>query len=185
MIERLQRRDEAAFNQFVREYQAPVFRLLLRLLGDAAEAEDVGQEVFVSAFKSIDSFRGDSAIGTWLYRIAHNLAINRIKYRARRAASLQRPLDEHDAGAAETGLGPRPPTPEQLAAGRQAEDQVHRALSMLDDEQRLLVSLCDLQNLSYEEIHELTALPIGTIKSKLHRARAALHQHFLVLRRER
>jgi len=186
LIARLRRRDEAAFNAFVREHQADVYRLLLRLLGgDAAEAEDVAQEVFVSAFKAIDGFRGDSALATWLYRIAHNLAINRLKYRARRASAAQRPLDEQEQGSAFPGLGSTSMTPEQVAEGTQAERHVQLALEMLDADQRLLVSFGDIENLSYEEIQALTGLPIGTIKSKLHRARSALHRHFIALRRQR
>lgn len=185
LLARLRRRDEAAFNEFVRSYQGPVYRMLLRLLGDAAEAEDIAQEVFVSAFKAIENFRGESALGTWLYRIAHNHALNRIQYRGRRAAAAQRPIEDQDRGSAWPGLGSVPVTPEQLAEGRQAEDHVQRALMMLDDDQRLLICLGDIENLSYEEIREFTGLPIGTIKSKLHRARSALHQHFLQLRRGR
>ena len=85
LVERLVRRDEAAFNELVRRNQAVVFRLLLRMLGDRAEAEDVAQEVFVSVFKSIESFRGDSSLSTWLYRIAANHGKNRFKSLARRA----------------------------------------------------------------------------------------------------
>jgi RNA polymerase sigma-70 factor (ECF subfamily) len=178
----LRRRDEAAFNQFVRTHQATIYRLLVRLLGDGAEAEDVAQEVFVSAFKAIGDFRGDAALATWLYRIAHNHAINRIKYRARRASDAQRPLDERMQVPALGALGAPPALPDALLEAQQAERDVRRALLMLEDEQRLLVSLRDIQHSSYEQIRQLTGLPIGTIKSKLHRARSALHRHFLDLR---
>lgn len=184
LLRRLRRRDEAAFNQLVRAHQAPIYRLLARLLGDAAEAEDVAQEVFVSAFKAIGDFRGDAALSTWLYRIAHNHAINRIKYRARRAIDAQRPLDERIAAAASGALGVPPVMPDALLEAAQAERDVGRALLLLEDEQRMLVSLRDLQHSSYEEIRQLTGLPIGTIKSKLHRARSALQRHFLALRGE-
>jgi RNA polymerase sigma-70 factor, ECF subfamily len=184
LLARLQRRDEAAFNELVRAHQGSVYRLVLRLLGDEAEAEDVAQEVFVSAFKAIGDFRGDSALGTWLHRIAYNHSLNRIKYRARRAREARSPLDEEIAAQAGTGLGAAPVTPDEVVEGREAEAQVQRALAMLEEEQRALISLRDLDNMSYAEIGERTGLPIGTIKSKLHRARLALHQHFAKLREQ-
>ena len=109
LIERLQRRDEAAFNELVRRHQGAGLSPAVRMLGDEAEAEDVAQEVFVSVFKSIDDFRGDSALATWLYRIAMNHGKNRIKYLARRARDAQRALDErsdaHAAGARRLAAG--------------------------------------------------------------------------------
>jgi RNA polymerase sigma-70 factor (ECF subfamily) len=183
-IERLRRRDEGAFNELVRRHQDPVFRLLRSMLGDAAEAEDVAQEVFVSVFKSIESFRGDAAISTWLYRVAVNHGKNRIKYLARRARDAQRPLDERSEGQAGAGaamLATRPASPDQVAEGLQAEDHVQRALADLEEEQRVLIVLRDVENLSYDEIQNVTGLPIGTVKSRLHRARLALHKRYKAL----
>jgi len=181
LVERLKRRDEAAFNELVRQNQGPLYRMLVRLLGDAAEAQDVAQEVFISAFKAIESFRGDSALSTWLHRIAANHAHNRRKYLARRGRDAQRSLDER-ADAVDAGsLGARPATPQQVAESLQAEQHVQRALAELDDEQRLLITLRDLEDMSYEDIKQVTGLPIGTVKSKLHRARMALHQRFAAL----
>src|SRR5688572_26961999 len=94
LIERLKRRDEAAFNELVRLYDTRVFRLVLRMLGDRAEAEDVAQEVFITVFKSIDGFRGDSKLSTWLYRVATNHCKNRIKYLDRRARGKKKEFDE-------------------------------------------------------------------------------------------
>jgi RNA polymerase sigma-70 factor (ECF subfamily) len=185
LIERLKRRDEAAFNDLVRLHQGPVYRLLLRMLGDAAEAEDVAQEVFVAVFKSIDAFRGDSALATWLHRIAANHAKNRLKYLARRARDAQRPLDERTEGQGAASLQARPATPHQMVESQQVERHVQQALAALDDEQRLLVTLRDIEDMSYEDIRQLTGLPIGTVKSKLHRARLALHQRFDALERGR
>jgi RNA polymerase sigma-70 factor (ECF subfamily) len=181
LVERLKLRDEGAFNELVRRHQAPVFRLLVRLLGDAAEAEDVAQEVFVSVFKSIDSFRGDSALATWLYRIAMNHGKNRLKYLGRRARDGQRVLDERIDAQAAGALDSRPARPDQAVEGQQAELHLQHAMSELDEEQRLLLALRDLQDRSYEEIRVLTGLPIGTVKSKLHRARMALHERFVAL----
>jgi RNA polymerase sigma-70 factor (ECF subfamily) len=185
LIERLRRRDEAAFNELVRSQQGPIYRVLLRMLGDSAEAQDVAQEVFVSVFKSIEGFRGDSALATWLYRIAANHGKNRLKYLARRARDAERPLDDRTLAGSPATLGEQPATPAELFEGQQAESQVQQAFAALDEEQRLLLSLRDLSNMSYEEIRQVTGLPIGTVKSKLHRARMALHQQFTALKRER
>ena len=180
LLERLWRRDEAAFNELVRRHQGPVFRLLERMLGNAAEAEDVAQDVFVSAFKAIDGFRGDSALGTWLYRIAANHGKNRLKYLARRGKTGLRELDEQ-VGAVSAAADARPITPVEQVESQEAQGHLQQAFASLDEEQRLLLSLRDMENMSYEEIRQVTELPIGTVKSKLHRARLALHERFTAL----
>jgi RNA polymerase sigma-70 factor, ECF subfamily len=181
LVERLLRRDEAAFNELVRAHQAQVYRLLLRMLADPAEAEDVAQEVFVSVFKSIDSFRGDSALSTWLYRIAANHAKNRIKYLARRARATDQPLDESNEARLAPGLTARPDGPDQWFESKEASTHMEEAFASLEPEQRLLLNLRDLENMSYEEIRQVSGLPIGTVKSKLHRARMALYERFMAL----
>jgi len=180
LLERLWRRDEAAFNELVRRHQGPVFRLLERMLGNSAEAEDVAQDVFVSAFKAIDGFRGDSALGTWLYRIAANHGKNRLKYLARRGKTGVRELDEQTA-AVSAAADARPITPVEQVESQEAQGHLQQAFASLDEEQRLLLSLRDMENMSYEEIRQVTELPIGTVKSKLHRARLALHERFTTL----
>jgi RNA polymerase sigma-70 factor (ECF subfamily) len=184
LLERLWRRDEAAFNELVRRHQGPVFRLLERMLGNAAEAEDVAQDVFVSAFKAIDGFRGDSALGTWLYRIAANHGKNRLKYLARRGKTGVRELDEQTA-AVSAAADARPITPVEQVESQEAHGHLQQAFASLDEEQRLLLSLRDMENMSYEEIRQVTELPIGTVKSKLHRARLALHERFVSLQQGR
>ena len=94
LVLRLRRRDEAAFNELVRLYQGRVYRVVLRMLGDEAEAEDLAQEVFVTVFKAIDQFRGDSKLSTWIYRVAINHAKNRLKYMKRRARGSHKEFDE-------------------------------------------------------------------------------------------
>jgi RNA polymerase sigma-70 factor, ECF subfamily len=182
LIVRLRRRDEAAFNTLVRLHQAAVYRLLLRILGDAAEAEDVAQDVFVTVFKAIESFRGESKLSTWIHRIAQNHARNRLKYYGRRRRGMQRPIEDgtQEASAApETGS--RLPRPDHAVEGAQAEANLKQALSQLDAEQRELVVLRDLEQLSYEEIQQRTGLPSGTVKSRLHRARMTLHETYRAL----
>jgi RNA polymerase sigma-70 factor (ECF subfamily) len=182
LLQRLRQRDEAAFNQLVRLYQAAVFRQLLRVLGDAAEAEDLAQEVFVTIFKAIDTFRGDSRLSTWIHRIAQNHARNRLKYHGRHKRRGETPLEdttEETTAAPHTGY--RIPRPDHQMEAERAEINIRLAIDQLDQEQRTLIVLRDLENLSYEDIQKRTGLPSGTLKSRLHRARLALHEHFIVL----
>jgi RNA polymerase sigma-70 factor (ECF subfamily) len=178
LIERLKRRDEAAFSGFVREYQERVFRLLLRMIGDRAEAEDLAQEVFISIFKAIDGFRGDSQLSTWVYRVAANHCRNRIKYLTRRRRQV---TDGYDEQTEEQTLGraaqARPEAPDQLMEARQTEQLLQSGLLSLDEEQRELIVLREVEHLSYEEIMAITGLPEGTVKSRLHRARASLREY--------
>lgn len=180
LISRLQQRDEKAFVECVQEYQDKVYNLLYRMLGSREEAEDVAQEVFVTVFKSIDSFRGDSKLSTWMYRIAANQCKNRIKYLGRRAQRATAELD--DAAERELlqgqphAMAPHVAGPDQVLEGLQLERLVQQAIAQLDEEHRLLIVLRDVEDLSYEEIAQITGLAEGTIKSRLHRARMALKE---------
>jgi RNA polymerase sigma-70 factor, ECF subfamily len=180
LIKRLRERDEKAFRQLVLEHQARVFSLLVRMIGNASEAEDLMQEVFIQVFKAIDSFRGDSKLSTWLYRIAANTCKNRMKYLNRRSYSKTDALDPDTEGAAASAsgqvLGQRVPAPDRLLEGIELDAIVQQAISTLDEDHKLLVILRDMQELSYEEICEVTGLNEGTVKSRLHRARMALKE---------
>jgi RNA polymerase sigma-70 factor (ECF subfamily) len=182
LIERLRQRDEGAFNQLVRLHQAAVFRQLLRVIGDPAEAEDLAQEVFVTVFKAIDTFRGDSRLATWIHRIAQNHARNRLKYHGRHKRRGDAPLDETtEESVAVPETGSRLPRPDHALEAQQAEVHIRLAITQLDPEQRTLIVLRDLENMTYEEIQEQTGLPSGTVKSRLHRARVALQERFRAL----
>ena len=181
-LERLRQRDEAAFAQLVERNQGPIYRLLLRMLRNQAEAEDVAQDVFVSAFKALDSFRGESALSTWLYRIAQNHARNRIKYLARRTRDTARaPIGRDEGTPGNSAHGPEEAQPDSTALAHEAERHLEAALLLLDDDQRELIELRDVEHMSYDEIVQLTGLPLGTVKSRLHRARLALAQRFSAL----
>jgi RNA polymerase sigma-70 factor (ECF subfamily) len=176
LIERLKRRDEAAFNQFVLHYQERVFRLLLRMLGDRAEAEDLAQEVFISIFKAIDGFRGDSQLSTWVYRVAANHCRNRLKYLTRRRRQVTDGYDDqNEEGGVQVQERPNPP--DRLLEARQTEHLLQTGLLCLDEEQRELIVLREVEHLSYEEIMAITGLPEGTVKSRLHRARSGLREY--------
>jgi RNA polymerase sigma-70 factor (ECF subfamily) len=179
LLQRLRQRDEAAFNQLVRLYQAAVFRQLLRAIGDPAEAEDLAQEVFVTVFKAIETFRGESRLSTWIHRIAQNHARNRVKYHGRHKRRGDAPLeDTTEEALAAPHTGSRVPRPDHQVEAQEAEVNIRLAIAELDAEQRTLIVLRDLENLSYEDIQERTGLPAGTVKSRLHRARLALQERF-------
>jgi RNA polymerase sigma-70 factor (ECF subfamily) len=182
LIERLRQRDEGAFNQLVRMHQAAVFRQLLRVIGDPAEAEDLAQEVFVTVFKAIETFRGDSRLATWIHRIAQNHARNRLKYHGRHKRRGDAPLEETtEESLAVPETGSRLPRPDHEVEAHQAELQIRLAITQLEPEQRTLIVLRDLENMTYEEIQEQTGLPSGTVKSRLHRARVALQERYRAL----
>lgn len=180
LVARLVARDERAFNELVRAYQRRVFALVLRMLGNRAEAEDVALEVFVQVFKAIGSFRGDSKLSTWIYRIAINLCKNRAKYLRVRHAGEQ---DELEAVAERVPLGQAShanvaPTerPDEMLAGKEVERIVQQAILQLEPTFRECLVLRDVEDLSYEEIGAITGLPEGTVKSRIHRARAQLKE---------
>jgi len=180
LIRRLQQRDEKAFVLCVRTYQDKVYGLIYRMLGNHAEAQDVAQEVFVTVFKSIDSFRGESKLSTWLYRISANHCKNRIKYLRRRAHKTTTELDAQAERALQntsgSTLGEGQAGPAEVLEGAQLEQIVQRAIGKLEEEHRLLLLLRDVEEMSYEEIMQVTGLPEGTVKSRLHRARQALKE---------
>jgi RNA polymerase sigma-70 factor (ECF subfamily) len=152
------------------------------MLRNPAEAEDVAQDVFVSAFKALETFRGDAALSTWLYRIAQNHGKNRLKYLARRQRETARaPLMRDEGTPGHSAHAPIDVRPDRTALAHEAERHLEQALSLLDDDQRELLELRDLEQLSYDEIVQLTGLPLGTVKSRLHRARLALAQKFSAL----
>jgi RNA polymerase sigma-70 factor (ECF subfamily) len=142
-----------------------VYGLAYRLLGDAEAAQDVTQEVFLAVFQSVERFRLEARLTTWLLRITTNRARNKALYLARRAAA---PLEEADGRAGQA------PNPEQALLGCELEAVLQRALAHLDVEARALVVLRDVEGLPYQEITQITGLADGTVKSKLHRARLQL-----------
>jgi RNA polymerase sigma-70 factor (ECF subfamily) len=177
LLRRLRDRDERAFRELVDSHRDRVFNITYRMLGHRAEAEDVAQEVFITVFKTIDAFREESKFSTWLYRVTVNHCKNRIKYLARRRDRDRDELDETSTetnGAAGAPLGHVPP--DRALAGAQLEVLLQEAIANLDDDHRVVVVLRDIEDLSIEEICDITGLPDGTVKSRLHRARLALRK---------
>lgn len=180
LIERLLARDERAFNELVTTYGRRVSALVFRMLGNRAEAEDLTQEVFVQVFKAISTFRGESKLSTWIYRIAVNLCKNRSKYLRVRHSNEQ---DELEAVAERVDLGDARKAnvahierPDEAMAGRQVERIVQDAILAIDPAFRECLILRDVEELSYEEIAQITGLVAGTVKSRIFRARGQLKE---------
>jgi RNA polymerase sigma-70 factor, ECF subfamily len=169
----LRRRTPDAFERLVRAHQDRVFEFCVRMLGDRLEAEDVAQEVFVSVHEHLLRFRFEARVSTWLFRIAKNHCLNRLKYLRRRGHGRSEPLTEVGEGRLAAALG-GPVKPDEALAAARERAWVHQAIAQLDEEPRLMVVLRDIEGLSYEEIVEITELPLGTVKSRLHRARERL-----------
>ncbi len=167
--------ERAAFGEIVRRYRDPVFATCARWLGDQAVAEEVAQDVFVAAFRALPKFRGESSLSTWIFRVAVNHCKNRRLYRHRRAHGRHEPLEgplDDDAPVREF---PAPgPGTDAGAHRQQARALVSDALAQLDEDQRAIVLLRDLDDLDYDQISAILGIPRGTVKSRLHRARTRL-----------
>ena len=174
LVERVQRGDKAAFDLLVVKYQRKIFRLLSRLIRDTAEIEDVAQEAFVKAYRALPNFRGDSAFYTWLYRIAINTAKNYLVSQGRRAPTSTQ-VDVEDAETFDDGDHLRDlNTPDSMLVTKQVAEAVNRAIDQLPEDLRTAIVLRELEGLSYEEIAESMQCPIGTVRSRIFRAREAI-----------
>lgn len=174
LVQRVQRGEKAAFDLLVIKYQRKIFRLLSRLIRDPAEVEDVAQEAFIKAYRALPNFRGDSAFYTWLYRIAINTAKNWLVSQGRRApTSTEADIEEaetFDDGEQLRDLN----TPDSMLLTKQVADAVNRAIEQLPEDLRTAIVLRELEGLSYEEIAETMNCPIGTVRSRIFRAREAI-----------
>ncbi len=167
-LDRLRAGDAPAFEELVMTYQHRVFGVALRMLGSRAEAEEVAQEAFVRAHRALAEFRGDAKLSTWLYAITSRLCLNRL-------ASGERRLTRQgeDALLRLSDAGPRPDT---ALERRELETALGRAIAELPEDRRIVVVLRDIEGLSYEEIAQVLELELGTVRSRLHRARADLKE---------
>ncbi len=173
LIARLRRRDPSAFETLVRTHQDRVYDFCVRMLADREEAFDLTQEIFISVHKHLDKFRADAKLTTWIYRIARNHCLNRLKYLKRRGRGRSDEFGESNELSITEAMGGST-QPDEAMAARKERELVHRAIQELDEDQRALVVLRDVEGLSYEEIMDITELPEGTVKSRLHRAREKL-----------
>lgn len=165
-LDRLRAGEAAAFEELVMTYQHRVFGVALRMLGSAAEAEEVAQEAFVRAHRALGDFRGDAKLSTWLYAITSRLCLNRLASGERR---LARQGEETLLRLADST-----PRPDAALERNELEAALGRAIAELPEDRRIVVVLRDLEGLSYEEIAQALDLELGTVRSRLHRARADL-----------
>jgi RNA polymerase sigma-70 factor (ECF subfamily) len=174
LVERVRRGDRHAFDLLVIKYQRKIMRLLSRMIAEPAEIEDVAQEAFIKAYRALPQFRGDSAFYTWLYRIAINTARNWQASRARRPSTVS-VLENEDGETFEQidSLSDHS-TPESLMASRQIAQTVNEAIEALPDDLRTAIVLREIEGMSYEEIASTMQCPIGTVRSRIYRAREAI-----------
>ncbi|MDH3688296.1 MAG: RNA polymerase sigma factor RpoE [Gammaproteobacteria bacterium] len=173
LVEQVQRGDKAAFDLLVRKYQHKLGNLVSRYVYDQSEVEDIVQEVFIKAYRAIGRFRGDSAFYTWLYRIAINTAKNYLVSQSRRPPNTD--IEAGDAELTEVGKKLREiATPEASVLSHELARTVAQALQALPDDLRMAITLRELDGLSYEEIATAMECPIGTVRSRIFRAREAI-----------
>ena len=174
LVERAQRGDKSAFELLVAKYQRKLARLLSRFIRDPAEVEDVAQEAFIKAYRALPSFRGESAFYTWLYRIGINTAKNYLVAMGRRApTSTEMEAEEaegHESGELLRDIN----TPESLLLTKEIGNTVNSAIEALPEELRSAIQLRELEGMSYEEIAKMMDCPIGTVRSRIFRAREAI-----------
>jgi RNA polymerase sigma-70 factor (ECF subfamily) len=175
LVVRVQKGDKAAFDLLVRKYQHRIAKLVSRYVADRAEVEDVTQEAFIRAFRAIKGFRGESAFYTWLYRIAVNTAKNYLVAQGRRPPSVD--VEAEEAEAIDTASNLRDvTTPERHLLADEIGRTVERVLAGLPEDLRTALTLREIDGLSYEEIAEIMDCPIGTVRSRIFRAREAIDE---------
>lgn len=173
LVIRVQRGDKAAYDQLVLKYQQRIIQLVNRYVKDPSEAQDVAQETFIKAYRALNNFRGDSAFFTWLYRIAINTAKNYLSLRARRFSDYE--IDVQEAEQVENapelqGIE----TPEQLLLNQEILQAIKSAVDKLPEDMRVAITLREFEGMSYEDIALTMDCPVGTVRSRLFRAREAI-----------
>ena len=174
LVERAQRGDKRAFELLVLKYQRKLGRLLSRFVRDSAEVEDVTQEAFIKAYRALPSFRGDSAFYTWLYRIGINTAKNYLVALGRRAPTTTGFDNEEAEGFEDAEQLRDSNTPESELEGKEIAATVNRAMDALPADLRTAITLREIEGLSYEEIASVMNCPVGTVRSRIFRARDAI-----------
>lgn len=173
LVERVQRGDKRAFDILVVKYQSKILSIVSRFISDNAEINDVAQDAFIKAYRALPNFRGESAFYTWLYRIAINTAKNYLTARGRRPPASD--IDSQDAESYGVGVALREnASPEKLLMRDQLKDVIFKTIEELPDDLKTAITLREIEGLSYEEIAESMDCPVGTVRSRIFRAREAI-----------
>ena len=174
LVRRVQRGDKVAFDLLVLKYQHKVVKLVMRYVRSPAEAEDIAQEAFIKAYRALPQFRGDSAFYTWLYRISINTAKNAIAARERSPVEYDLDLQDNESSWEAQSRLRDPDTPEGLVLTEEIRQTVNSAIDQLPEDLRTAIVLRELEGLSYEEIASAMDCPVGTVRSRIFRAREAV-----------
>ncbi len=173
LVERVKRGDKAAFDLLVLKYQHRIVKLVSRYVRDPSDALDVAQEAFLKAYRAIPNFRGESAFYTWLYRIAINTAKNYLVMMSRRPLEIEPETAEGETPELESLLKDQA-TPENLLLTEEIQETIVEAIEALPEDLRTAINLREVEGLSYEEIAQVMSCPIGTVRSRIFRAREAI-----------
>lgn len=169
LIARLQKRDEAAFEELIRQYEKKVYTLCFRMCGNSEDAEEAAQDAFLALWRGIDRFRQESSLSTWIYRLATNACIDTLRRRKKQSGSVSLDDEELFVDAVDTS-----PQPQETVEHREARKLLQEGLSALPEEYRKVLILREIEGLSYTEIAECASLELGTVKSRISRGRSLL-----------
>src|SRR5262245_51844816 len=177
-VMRLKANEDAAYDELVRTYNASIFHVAYRMLGDTAEASDVVQEIFIKVFRNIGGFKGESALKTWVFRIAFSEILNRLRWWKSRHRSSTVSLDCQPPNVGQLVADSRP-APDEILELKEREFAIQQALGKLSSDHRSIIVLRDIEGFSYTEIADILGVSIGTVKSRLARARADLKKSLM------
>ena len=169
LIARLQKRDEAAFEELIRQYEKKVYTLCFRMCGNSEDAEEAAQDAFLALWRGIDRFRQESTLSTWIYRLATNACIDTLRRRKKQSGSVSLDDEELFVDAVDTS-----PQPQETVEHREAQKLLQEVLSALPEEYRKVLILREIEGLSYTEIAESASIELGTVKSRISRGRSLL-----------
>jgi len=179
-VSRLKANEDAAYDELVRTYSGPIYHVAYRMTGDAAEASDAVQDIFLKIFRNIGGFKGEAALKTWIFKIAFSEILNRLRWWKRRHRDTTLSLDESPNGNVPGhGVADAGPTPEEVLQAKERENAIQQALRRLSHEHRSIIVLRDIEGFSYAEIADVLGISMGTVKSRLARARADLKKSLM------
>ena len=173
IVQKVLRGDVNAFEKLVLEYEKNVYNIALRMTGNSEDASDMTQEAFIKAYNSLQSFRGDSKFSVWIYRIATNVCLDFLRSKSRRP-TVSLSVEDNDGEDVQLDVADESQSPELLLDRQMTRDSVRRGLETLSPEYRQILLLREIQGLSYDEISQALGLEVGTVKSRIFRARKKL-----------